>query len=86
MNMQPSNLQGDNLILIANSRHQLFFADSLGSEKYSFLKQQNKQMMPEMLLSHPSISVSTRYTQSFISSSSDKKKLLEIKTLMDFHV
>ena len=39
--------------MIANSRHTLFFADSLGGP--SFLKQQYEQMMPELLQSHPSL-------------------------------
>ena len=40
INTQPSNMQGENWILIANPRQKLFFADSLGRKKYSFLKQQ----------------------------------------------
>ena len=39
MNTQPSNMQGEHRIMIANSRQKLYFADSLGREKYSFLKQ-----------------------------------------------
>ena len=41
--------------MIANSRQKLYFADSLGRKKYSFLKQQYEQMMPEPLPSHPSV-------------------------------
>ena len=55
INTQPSNMQGEHWIMIANSRQKLYFADSLGREKYSFLKQQYKQMMPEPLQSHPSV-------------------------------
>ena len=51
----PSNMQGEHWILIANSRQKKYFADSLGRKKYSFLKQQNEQMMPEPLQSHPSV-------------------------------
>ena len=41
--------------MIANSRQILYFADSLGRKKYSFLKQQYEQMMPEPLQSHLSV-------------------------------
>ena len=55
INMQPSNMQGEHWIRIANSRQKLYFADSLGRKKYSFLKQQYEQMMPEPLQYHPSV-------------------------------
>ena len=58
INTQPSNMQGVHWIMIANSRQILYFADSLGRKKYSFLKQHYEQMMPEPLQSH-SIAVST---------------------------
>ena len=49
---QPSNMQGEHWILISNSCHKLYFADSIG--RPNFLKQQCKQTMPEPLQSHPS--------------------------------
>ena len=49
INTQPSNMQGEHWIMIAKSRHKLYFADSLGCKGYSFLKQQYEQMMPEPL-------------------------------------
>ena len=52
---QPSNMQGEHWIMIENVRHELYFADSLGRKKYSFLKQHYKQMMPEPLQSHLSV-------------------------------
>ena len=53
---QPSNMQGEHWIMIANFRHELYFADSLGCKGYSFLNNQNyKQMMPAPLQSHPSV-------------------------------
>ena len=55
INKQPSNMQGEDWIMIANSREILHFADSLGRKKYSFLKQHYEQMMPEPLQSHPSV-------------------------------
>ena len=55
INTQPSNMQGEHWIMIANSRQKLYFADSLGRKKYSFLKQQYEQMMPEPLQPHPSV-------------------------------
>ena len=55
INTQPSKMQGEHWIMIANFRHELYFADSLGRKKYSFLKQQFEQMIPEQLQSHPSV-------------------------------
>ena len=55
VNTQPSKMQGEHWNMIAKSRQILFFADSLGSKKYSFLKQQYEQMMPEPLKSQPSV-------------------------------
>ena len=55
INTQPSNMQGEHWILIANSRHTFSFADSLGLINDSLLKQQYEQMMPESLPSHPSV-------------------------------
>ena len=54
LNTQPSNMQCEHWIMIANSCQKLYFAGSLGRKTYSFLKQQNEQM-PEPLLSHPSV-------------------------------
>ena len=48
-------MQGEYWIIIADSRQILYFADCLGCQKYSFLKQQYEQMMPEPLQSHPSL-------------------------------
>ena len=39
----------------ANFRQLLYIVDSLGLKKYSFLKQQYDQLMPEPLQSHPNI-------------------------------
>ena len=47
INTQPSNMQGEHWIMIANFQHELYFADSLGRKGYSFLNNQHyKQMMP----------------------------------------
>ena len=48
-------MQGEHWIMIANSRRNLFFADSLGRKKYSSIKQLYEQMMPETLQTHPSV-------------------------------
>ena len=53
INRQPSNMQGEHWILIANACEIMYFADSVGRKKYSFLKQQYEQMMPEPLQTHP---------------------------------
>ena len=55
INTQPSNMQGEHWIMIANFGHELYFADSLDGKGYSFLKQHYKQMMPAPLQSHPSV-------------------------------
>ena len=55
INTQPSNMQGEHWIMIANFWLELYFADSLGRKKYSFLKQHRKQMIPAPLQSHPSV-------------------------------
>ena len=57
INTQHSNMQGERWIKIATFRHELYFADSLGCKKYSFLNnnQHYKQMMPAPLQSHPSV-------------------------------
>ena len=55
-NTQPSNMQGEHLIMIANFRHEFYFADSLGCIWYSFFNNQHyRQMMPAPLQSHPSV-------------------------------
>ena len=55
INTQPSNMQGEHWMITANSRQKFHFPDSLGRKKYSFLKQQYEEMMPEPLQSHPSV-------------------------------
>ena len=82
INTQPSNMQGEHWIMIAKFRHELYFVDSLGCKKYSFLKQQYKQMIPAPLQSHPSVCGCIRYMQLFISSSFDRKKLQESTMLL----
>ena len=49
-------MQGEHWIMIANFRQELYFADSLGSEGYSFLNNHHyKQMMSAPLQSLPSV-------------------------------
>ena len=48
-------MQGEHWMIIASSCQNFCFADSLGRKKYSFLKQQYEQMMPELLQSQPSL-------------------------------
>ena len=56
MNTQSSNMQGEHWIMVANFRHELYFADSLAGKGYSFLNNQHyKQMLPATLQSHPSV-------------------------------
>ena len=53
----PSNMQGEHWIMIANFRHDLYFADSLGCKRYSVLNnnQHHQQLMPAPLQSHSSV-------------------------------
>ena len=55
INKQTSDMQEEHWIMIGNSRQMLYFADTPGSKKHGFLKQQNEQMMSEPLQSHPSV-------------------------------
>ena len=55
LNTQPSNKQGEYWIKNANSRSILYFAQSLGHKKYSFLRQQYEQVKPEPLQSRTSV-------------------------------
>ena len=56
INKQPSDMQGEHWIMIANFRHELYFADFFVCKGYSFLNNQHyKQMMPAHLQSHPSV-------------------------------
>ena len=56
INTQPYNMQGEHWIMIANFRHDMYFAGSLGCKVFSFLNNQHyKQMMPAPLQSHPSV-------------------------------
>ena len=48
-------MQCENWTMKANFLFRLFFEDSLGNEKYSFLKKQYKQMMLDPLQSHPGV-------------------------------
>ena len=41
INTQPSNMQGEHWIMIAIFRQELYFADFLGCEGYSFLNNNN---------------------------------------------
>ena len=52
---QPSNMHGEHWIMIANFRHEFYFADPLGCKVYSFLKRRYKQMTPAPLQSHSSV-------------------------------
>ena len=49
-------MQVEQGIMIANFRHEFYFADSLGCKGYNFLNNQHyKQIMPAPLQSHPSV-------------------------------
>ena len=48
-------MQVEHWILTANVCQIMYFADSFGRKKYSFLEQLYEQMMPELLLSNPSV-------------------------------
>ena len=83
INTQPSNMQGEHWIMIANFRHELYFANSLGCKGYRFLNNQHyKQMMPAPLQSHPSVcGFYTKYA-AFHLFKFHQKKLQEFTMLM----
>ena len=83
-----SNRQYDERALdsVCELSSQTPLAASLGGQKFGFLKQQYKQMMPEPLKSHPAFAVSTNCMHFFISSSSDRRKLLEFRMLFKSHL
>ena len=85
INTQPSNMQGEPWIMIANSR-QKWILQTLLVVKSTVSSSSN---MNRWCQSHynpiPASAVSTRYMQLFISSNSDKKKLQEFTMLMYFH-
>ena len=85
INTHPSNMQAEHWIMIANCRQILYFEDSRGRKKYSFLKQQYEQMMPEPIESHPSVCGFDTIYAAFHLLNSDKKKLQEFTMLMYFH-
>ena len=83
INTQPTNMQGEHWIMIANFRHELYLADSLGCKKYSFLNNQHyKQMMPAPLQSHPSVCGFYTIYAAFHLFKFHKKKLQEFTRLM----
>ena len=56
INTQPSNMQCKHWSMVANFRHEFYFAGSLGCKGYSFLNNQHyKQMAPAPLQSHPGV-------------------------------
>ena len=55
-NTQHSNMQVEQWIMIENFRHELYFADSLGCQRYIFLNNQHyNQMMIVPVQFHPSV-------------------------------
>ena len=54
-NTQPSKMQCEHWITIANSCQTLYFAGCLGRKRYSFLKQQYENKRLEPLQSHPNV-------------------------------
>ena len=53
INNQPSNMQCEHWMFFAKFRPEMYFAGSLGREKYQFLEQNYKQTMPAQLQSYP---------------------------------
>ena len=83
INTQPSNMQGERWILIANFRHELYFADSLGREKYSFSTTSTTSRRCQHSYSLTQVyGAFIQCMQHFISSSFSRKKLQEFTMLM----
>ena len=84
-NTQPSNMQFEHCIMIANSRRKMYFADCLGL-KSTVSSSSNMNRCCQIHCSPiPAFAVCTRYMQFFISSIFDKTKLQEFTMLMCFH-
>ena len=83
INTQTSKMQGEHWIMIANFRHELYFADTFGCKAYSFLNNQHhKQMMPAPLQSHPSVCSFYTIYAAFHLFKFRQKKLQEFTMLM----
>ena len=86
INTHSSNMQGEHWIKIANFRHELYFADSLGCKGYSFLNNQHyKQMIPAPLQSHPSVCGFNTIYAAFHLFKFQQKKVQEFTMLMYYH-
>ena len=85
LNTRPSNTQGEHRILIANSRHKLYFADSFGRENYKFPEQHYKQSMPQPLHSHLFVSGLHTINAKFHLFKIRRKKLPEFTMLTSFN-
>ena len=48
-------MQGEHWRMFADSRQIMFYADSPGPIKYSFVKQQHEELVPEPIQSQPSV-------------------------------
>ena len=79
---QPSIMQGELWILIANSRRSLY-SPTFSVDPVSSSSSTNRWCQKHYNLI-PAFAVCTPYMQRFISSSSDKKRLLEFSMLMYF--
>ena len=55
VNTQPSQMEGEHWTMIAKFHNQLFFADSLAPQNYSFLGKHYQQLIPQPLQVHPSV-------------------------------
>ena len=76
---------GEHSMMIANSCHKTFFADSPSADPLSWSSSTNRWCQNHYNLI-PVFTVSTRYKQLSISSISDKKTLLEFTMSMYFHL
>ena len=85
INTQPSKIQGEHWIRVANFCRILLFADFLGRKKHSFLEQQYEQIMPKQLQSHPSVCGFHTIDAAFHLIKIQQKKLQVFTILMYFH-
>ena len=83
INTRPNRKRAEHSIMIANSRIQFYFADSLG--RPSFLKQQYKQMIPQPLQSRPSVCGFCTIYAIFHLFKIRQEKILKFTRLMYFH-
>ena len=78
----PAKMQGEQWIVIANFRLEMYSVDSSGRKKYRFLKNNYKQIVPAQFPSHTSVCSSYIIYAAFHLFNSVKTNLEEFKLIV----